>query len=112
MRGLTWTRDAGGGFPAVAQLRTLAAECRAVVGPVVKLSYAADWSEYFGWQREGEVRFHLDSLWAEPNIDYVAIDWYPPLGDWRGGDGGLDAQAFRGPSDPAYLAVQVAGGEG
>lgn len=112
MRGLTWTRDAGGGFPAVAQLRTLAAECRAVVGPVVKLSYAADWSEYFGWQREGEVRFHLDSLWADPNIDYVAIDWYPPMGDWRGGDGGLDAQAFRGPSDPAYLAVQVAGGEG
>ncbi|MGU3456764.1 glycoside hydrolase TIM-barrel-like domain-containing protein [Brevundimonas sp. M1A4_2e] len=112
MRGLTWTRDAGGGFPAVAQLRTLAAECRAVVGPGVKLSYAADWSEYFGWQREGEVRFHLDPLWADPNIDYVAIDWYPPMGDWRGGDGGLDAQAFRGPSDPAYLAAQVAGGEG
>nr|WP_313633409.1 glycoside hydrolase/phage tail family protein [Brevundimonas naejangsanensis] len=112
MRGLTWTRDAGGGFPAVAQLRTLAAECRAVVGPGVKLSYAADWSEYFGWQREGEVRFHLDPLWADPNIDYVAIDWYPPMGDWRGGDGGVDAQAFRGPSDPAYLAAQVAGGEG
>ncbi|MGO4688544.1 baseplate multidomain protein megatron [Brevundimonas sp. 2YAF1] len=118
MRGLTWTRDAGGGFPAVAQLRTLAAECRAVVGAGVKLSYAADWSEYFGRQAGGEVRFHLDPLWADPNIDYVGVDWYPPLGDWREGEwrdggGGLDAEAgFRGPSAPAYLAEQVAGGEG
>ncbi|VTO12535.1 baseplate multidomain protein megatron [Brevundimonas vancanneytii] len=112
MRGLTWTRDANGGFPAVAQFRALAAECRAVVGSRVKLSYAADWSEYFGWQRDGEVRFHLDPLWADPNIDYVGIDWYPPMGDWRGGDGGRDAEDFKGPSDPAYLAAQVAGGEG
>jgi len=112
MRGLKGTSDTGGGFAAVAQLRTLAAECRAVVGTRVKLSYAADWSEYFGWQKEGEVRFHLDPLWADPNIDYVAIDWYPPMGDWRGGEGGLDADEFKGPSDPAYLAAQVAGGEG
>ncbi len=111
MRGLTGTRDAGGGFPAVAQFRTLAAECRAIVGAGVKLSYAADWSEYFGWQKDGEVRFHLDPLWADPNIDYVGIDWYPPLGDWRAGDGGLDAEAFEGAADPAYLAMQVAGGE-
>jgi len=111
MRGLTGTRDAGGGFPATAQFRALAAECRAIVGAGVKLSYAADWSEYFGWQKDGEVRFHLDPLWADPNIDYVGIDWYPPLGDWRAGDGGLDAEAFEGASDPAYLAMQVAGGE-
>ncbi len=44
MRGVTRTRDASGGHPAVIQLRTLAAECRAVVGPDVALSYAADWS--------------------------------------------------------------------
>ena len=44
MRGLTWTRDADGGHPAAARFRALAAECRAVVGPGVKLSYAADWS--------------------------------------------------------------------
>ena len=118
MRGLTWTRDAGGGFPAVAQFRALAAECRAVVGAGVKLSYAADWSEYFGRQTNGEVRYHLDPLWADPNIDYIGVDWYPPLGDWRDGDwrdggGGLDAEAgFRGPSSAAYLAGQVAGGEG
>lgn len=111
MRGLTGTRDAAGGFPATAQFRALAAECRAIVGAGVKLSYAADWSEYFGWQKDGEARFHLDPLWADPNIDYVGIDWYPPLGDWRAGDGGLDAEAFEGAADPAYLAMQVAGGE-
>jgi hypothetical protein len=112
MRGLTWTRDAGGEFPAVAQFRTLGAECRAVVGPDVAISYAADWSEYFGRQTGGEVRFHLDPLWADANIDYVGIDWYPPLGDWREGDGGVDAATWIGPDDADYLAAQVAGGEG
>ncbi len=112
MRGLTTTRDAGGGFPAVAELRTLAAECRAVVGPEVAISYAADWSEYAGVRDGGEVLFHLDPLWADPAIDYVGIDWYPPLGDWRAGDGGIDGAVFAGPDDPAGLAAQVAGGEG
>lgn len=112
MRGVTWTRDAAGGFPAVEQFRALAAECRAVVGPAVKLSYAADWSEYFGRQTGGEVVFHLDPLWADTNIDHVSIDWYPPLTDWREGDGGVDAVAFDGAADPAYLTAGVAGGEG
>ncbi len=111
MRGLTWTRDAGGGFPAVAQLRDLAAECRAITGPGVKLSYAADWSEWFGRHDGADVIFHLDPLWADPNVDYVGVDFYPPLGDWRAGDGGVDADAFAGPDDAAYLAAQVAGGE-
>ncbi|QTN19158.1 glycoside hydrolase/phage tail family protein [Brevundimonas sp. AJA228-03] len=115
MRGLTGTRDAAGGYPAVQQYRALAAECRAVVGPEVALSYAADWSEYSGHRPDdgsGDVVFHLDPLWADEAIDYVGIDWYPPLGDWRGGDGGRDAEAFAGPDDPLYLATQVAGGEG
>jgi len=112
MRGLTTTRDAGVEFPAVAALRSVAAECRAVVGPGVAISYAADWSEYAGVRSGGEVVFHLDPLWADPEIDYVGIDWYPPLGDWRAGDGGVDGEAFTGPDDPTYLAAQVAGGEG
>jgi len=112
MRGLTTTRDAGGGFPAVAAFRALAAECRAVVGPDVAISYAADWSEYAGVRSGGEVLFHLDPLWADAAIDYVGIDWYPPLGDWRAGDGGVDAAVFTGPDDAAGLAAQVAGGEG
>ena len=112
MRGLTLTRDADGSFPAVEAFRALAAECRAVVGPGVKLSYAADWSEYAGLRAGDEARFHLDPLWADPAIDYVGIDWYPPLGDWRAGDGGVDGAAWAGPDDAGYLAVQVAGGEG
>ena len=115
MRGLTWTRDAAGGYPAVGAYRTLAADCRAMVGPEMALSYAADWSEYAGHRPgdgSGDVIFHLDPLWADETITYVGIDWYAPLGDWREGDGGIDAALFEGPDDPAYLANQVAGGEG
>ena len=112
MRGLTCTRDETGGFPAVAAFRELAAECRAIVGADVKLSYAADWSEYAGLREADEIVFHLDPLWADPQIDYVGIDWYPPLGDWRAGAGGLDAAGYEGPNDPAYLAMQMAGGDG
>jgi hypothetical protein len=112
MRGLTTTQDAGGGFPAVGQLRTLAAECRAVVGSGVAISYAADWSEYAGVRDGSDVAFHLDPLWADANIDYIGVDWYPPMGDWRAADGGVDAEAFEGPDDPAYLADRLAGGEG
>ncbi|MGZ9098272.1 MAG: baseplate multidomain protein megatron [Brevundimonas sp.] len=112
MRALTTTRDAGGGFPAVEELRMLAAECRAVVGPDVAISYAADWSEYAGLREDGEVAFHLDPLWSDPAINYVGVDWYPPLGDWRAGDGGLDGEVFGGPDEADYLAAQVAGGDG
>ncbi|MBO9501104.1 glycoside hydrolase/phage tail family protein [Brevundimonas sp. A19_0] len=114
MRGLTTARGTGGSYPAVEALCDLLAECRAVVGPSVKLSYAADWSEYSGHRPDdgsGDVVFHLDPLWAHPALDYVGIDWYPPLGDWRARDCGLDAETYAGPDDPAYLAMQVAGGE-
>ena len=53
MRGLTQIRGAGGGFPAVQALRTLAADVRAILGPSVKIGYAADWSEYAGMQGAG-----------------------------------------------------------
>ena len=115
MRGLTWTRDAAGRYPAVVAYRSLAADCRGVAGPDLALSYAADWSEYSGHRPRdgsGDVIFHLDPLWADAAINYVGIDWYPPLGDWREGDGGIDAVAFGAPDDPAYLAGQVAGGDG
>jgi hypothetical protein len=115
MRGLTWTRDATGGHPAVDEYRTLATECRAILGGEAELSYAADWSEYFGFQPgdgSGDVVFHLDTLWADSAISHVSVDWYPPLGDWREGAGGVDAATWSGPSDPDYLAAQIAGGEG
>ena len=115
MRGLTGTRDAAGGFPAVAALRALAAECRAMVGAGVTLTYAADWSEYFGHQAGGEVRFHLDPLWADPNIDYVGDRLVSAAGRLarRRAAGRRRRAGRRGRIGPAaYLASQVAGGEG
>ena len=112
MRGLTQMRDAQG-FPAVARLRALAAQVRLLL-PQAKLSYAADWSEYFGYQPQdgtGDVYFHLDPLWADPNIDFIAIDNYMPLSDWR--DGRDHADAHWGEiHDLGYLRANIEGGEG
>jgi hypothetical protein len=112
MRGLTQIRGPAG-FPAVEQLRTLATEVKAILGPNCKISYAADWSEYHGYQPPGtgDKLFHLDPLWADPAIDFVAIDNYMPLSDWRDGTDHVDAPAGS-IYDLAYLTGNVAGGEG
>ncbi|MFT3997274.1 MAG: glycoside hydrolase/phage tail family protein [Asticcacaulis sp.] len=111
LRGLTTLRSAPATYPAVAELKALAAEVRAIVGPETQLSYAADWSEYFGHHSGDHVAFHLDPLWADEHIDFIGIDWYAPLSDWRDGDH-LDAQSVASIYDPAYLASRVRGGEG
>ena len=113
MRGLTQIRDADGSFPAVSALRVLAADVRAILGPDCKISYAADWSEYHGLQPAGtaDKLFHLDPLWADPNIDFIGIDNYMPLADWRDGDSHADAHAGA-IYDLAYLQSNIAGGEG
>ncbi|MET0155469.1 MAG: glycoside hydrolase TIM-barrel-like domain-containing protein [Rickettsiales bacterium] len=75
MVGLT-TWDAGGHtFPAVAELVDLAATVKGIVGSGVKVSYAADWSEYHSVGGY----YHLDPLWTSPDIDVVAIDNYMPI---------------------------------
>ncbi|EYD73789.1 baseplate multidomain protein megatron [Limimaricola hongkongensis] len=113
MVGLTTIRGADDGYPAVAALRDLAAQVRGILGPGVKLSYAADWSEYHGHQPGGATkRFHLDPLWADPEIDFIGIDNYMPLSDWRDGVDHLDATDHRSIYDLDYLAGNVAGGEG
>lgn len=112
MVGMTRIRGAGGSYPAVVALRRLAADVRAILGPEVKISYAADWSEYFGHQPGGgELFFHLDPLWSDDNIDFIGIDNYMPLSDWRDGTGHLDAH-WRRIDNPDYLRANVAGGEG
>jgi hypothetical protein len=114
MRSLTWIRGAAGQFEAVAQLIALAAEVRAILGPDVKLSYAADWSEYFGYQPtdgSGDRYFHLDALWADQNIDFIGIDNYMPLSDWREGEDHADA-AWSSVYDLEYLKANIEGGEG
>ncbi len=114
LRGITTLRGADNGFPAVAELRRLAADVRAVLGPDVKIGYAADWSEYFGYHPEdgsGDVFFHLDPLWADDNIDFIGIDNYMPLSDWRDGQDHLDA-GWGDIHNLDYLTANVAGGEG
>ncbi|PWR22758.1 baseplate multidomain protein megatron [Zavarzinia aquatilis] len=113
LRGLTTLRDDGGNYPFVNVLRALASDCRAILGGAVALTYAADWTEYFGHQPAGgDVRFHLDPLWADAAIDAIGIDNYLPLSDWRDGEDHLDRQAgWSGPYDPDYLDANIEGGE-
>ncbi|MGB8623261.1 MAG: glycoside hydrolase/phage tail family protein, partial [Paracoccaceae bacterium] len=114
MRGLTQIRGADGGFPAVAALCALAADVRAVLGPDVKIGYAADWSEYFGYHPQdgsGDVYFHLDPLWAAPEIDFIGIDNYMPLSDWRDGEDHADAH-WGAIHAIDYLKANIEGGEG
>ena len=113
MVALTQIRGAGDSFPAVAALRQLAGEVRAILGPDCKISYAADWSEYHGYQPEGtaDKYFHLDPLWADDNIDFIGIDNYMPLSDWRDGTDHADA-GFGSIYNLDYLTGNVAGGEG
>ena len=112
MRALTQIRGANDSFPAVAQLVQLAADVRAILGPECKIGYAADWSEYFGYQPgNGDRFFHLDPLWASPDVDFVGIDNYMPLSDWRDGDDHADA-GWGSIYNLDYLRANIAGGEG
>ncbi|MBC7158028.1 MAG: glycoside hydrolase TIM-barrel-like domain-containing protein, partial [Rhodobacteraceae bacterium] len=112
LRALTQVRGAGDSFPAVAALRQLAGEVRAILGEGTAISYAADWSEYFGYDAGGGNRyFHLDPLWADENVDFVGIDNYMPLADWRDGEAHLDAH-WGAIHDIGYLQANIEGGEG
>jgi hypothetical protein len=107
----TQIRGAGDSFPMVDAMRTLAADVRSILGPTVKISYAADWSEYFGYQRDGNVYFHLDPLWSDPVIDFIGIDNYMPVSDWRDGRDHADA-SWGTIYNPDYIKANIAGGEG
>ena len=114
LRGLTTVRDGPSSYPAVSALKSLAGQVRTLLGPATKLGYAADWSEYFGHQPadgSGDVHFHLDPLWSDVDIDFVGIDFYPPMADWRDGDDHLDVEGG-GPHDVDYLRGNLTGGEG
>jgi hypothetical protein len=115
LRGLTTLRRTGDVFPMVAGLVALAAEVKAIL-PQAQISYGADWTEYSGHRPQdatGDVFFHLDPLWASPAVSFIGIDNYMPLSDWRDGDQHTDKMAgTRSIYDPAYLAGNIAGGEG
>ncbi|WP_339051755.1 glycoside hydrolase TIM-barrel-like domain-containing protein [Candidatus Lariskella endosymbiont of Epinotia ramella] len=75
---ITKIADQHNNFPAVDELVNLASMVRKILGNGVKISYAADWSEYHhtdgGW-------YHLDKLWASYDIDFIGIDAYFPITD-------------------------------
>jgi hypothetical protein len=114
-RALCAVRDGPASFPAVARLKTLAADVKGVLGGGFKIGYAADWSDYNAYRPadgSNDLFFHLDPLWADPNIDFVGIDWYAPLADWRDGSNHCDGQAgFSSIYDRAYLQANIEGGE-
>ena len=115
LRGLTALRGTANSFPFVAALMTLAAEVKAIL-PAAKVSYAADWSEYFGYHPgdgSNDVYFHLDPLWSSANIGFVGIDNYMPVSDWRDGRQHTDYLAGNTSQyDLGYLKGGIAGGEG
>jgi hypothetical protein len=117
LRGLTRVRDSATTYPAVAALKALAADVRSIVGSGVKIGYGADWTEYNNHQTgdaPGALLFNLDPLWSDTNIDFIGIDNYLPLSDWRDGTAHLDYDAANGPTDihdVDYLTGNIRGGE-
>lgn len=113
LRGLTQTRSAAGVYPAVAELKALAADVAGIL-PDARISYAADWTEYAGHapgDGSGDLYFHLDPLWADDNIHFVGIDNYAPLTDWRKTATHLDRDVAASIYDLDYLKSRIAGGE-
>lgn len=113
MRGLTHRRDEAGAFPAALALAQLAADAKAILGPATKISYAADWTEYGARVRNGgaDVAFPLDFVWSHPSVDFIGIDVYFPLSDWRHDETHADAQIAGSVHDRAYLASRFGAGE-
>ncbi|MFS2326235.1 glycoside hydrolase/phage tail family protein [Brucella sp. H1_1004] len=116
LRGLTSIRESRDAFPFVAHLCALAAEMRTRLGPDCRISYGADWTEYFGYQAQdgtGDLYFSLDQLWAHSAIDAIGIDNYMPLADWRDDDlEGGNPDGFEGAYDLNGLSNSVEAGEG
>ena len=91
------------GFPSSMRFAHWPAICATYSGAECKLTYGADWTEYFGHHPQdgsGDVYFHLDPLWAHPAITAVGIDNYMPLSDWRDEDyGAPNPDGFSAPYD-------------
>lgn len=115
MVGLTQVRSSATAYPFVSALVTLAADVSPVLGSGRLVSYAADWSEYHTHRPgdgSGDVLFNMDPLWASADIDFVGIDNYLPMSDWRDGADHLDIQAgYLSIYSRDYLRANVEGGE-
>lgn len=117
MIGLTTCRSATNVFPFVEGLVELAADVKGMLGAGTLVSYAADWSEYHSYRPSdgtGDIYFHLDPLWTSDDVDFIGIDNYFPLADWREGEDHLDHDPATGAVtayDLGYLKGNVEGGE-
>lgn len=114
LRALTQLRDNQKAYPFVDALVSLAGDVKSVLGSQTLVSYAADWSEFFGHQPadgSGDAVFHLDPLWASSDIDFIGIDCYWPLSDWRNGTH-LDQDATSTLYDLETLKAGLTSGEG
>ncbi|MBK9083534.1 MAG: glycoside hydrolase TIM-barrel-like domain-containing protein [Rhizobiales bacterium] len=49
-------------------------------------------------------------MWSSPSVDFIGVDAYWPLGDWRDGRDHLDAQEARSIYDRAFLSRRVSSG--
>lgn len=111
LRGLTTARDQDGLYPGVEQLVALAQDVKTIL-PGSKVSYGADWTEWWGHQPSDGRYFHLDPLWAANAVDFIGVDNYLPLSDWRLEGANPDAVlAPDGPYDLGYLKGNIRGGE-
>lgn len=107
---LTRVRAAPGLYPAAQALATLANDVKSLLGAATKISYAADWTEYGAHVVGDELRFPLDVVWGASAVDFVGIDAYWPLSDWRDGDH-LDLGEADTVYDLDYLTRRFAAGE-
>lgn len=110
---LTTATDTGGTYPFVDVLTTLAADVKTML-PSAQVSYAADWSEYHSHRNGADIYFHLDDFWSSPNVDFIGIDNYLPISDWRPGTDHADFDATLGHTSPYvldYLKANIEGGE-
>ncbi len=115
LRGITQVRNEDYFYTGVFRLGELASAVRSILGAGTDISYAADWSEYSAhYPNDGtsDVNFNMDLLWASPDIDFIGIDNYMPLSDWRDGVDHIDASVAPSVYDRDYLQSNIEGGEG
>ncbi len=104
--------DDGSSEPAIDALVKLAAAVKLILGRQAKVSYAANWTEYGSWSLDGKTfKFPLDRLWSCTDIDFVGIDFYPPLTDWREGMAHADAALATNIYDRDYMRSRLRAGE-
>lgn len=115
MVGMTQVRESASSYPFVDDLVTLAGDVSGILGAGRLVSYAADWSEYHSHRPSDgsdDVYFNLDPLWSSADIDFIGIDNYLPMSDWRDGADHLDYQAgYTSIYSGDYLQANIEGGE-